>query len=226
MSIVEWKKDESAAIITMNTSENRHNLNYMIAMLTAFDEIIKDETISSVVIASSDKKNWCLGIDVDWMMEMRSKNDEKSLKEFSKKMNEFFKTILLYPMPVIAAINGHAFGNGSVLACACDFRFMKSDRGFFCFPEVDLSIPFMPAMIAFIQRAIPYYKFQELAFTGKRVGAKELEDHHVLVKACENEETLMRDAIAYAKTFNKKRDIFGELKKRMHKHIIEIIDQG
>jgi len=59
-------------------------------------------------------------------------------------MNDLFKKLLLYPMPVIAAINGHAFGNGALLSCTCDFRFMRSDKGFFCFPEVDVSIPSFP----------------------------------------------------------------------------------
>lgn len=41
------------------------------------------------------------------------------------------------PLPVIVAIDGHAFGNGSIICCTRDFRFMRSDRGFFGFPEVD-----------------------------------------------------------------------------------------
>ncbi|MCX5821395.1 MAG: enoyl-CoA hydratase/isomerase family protein, partial [Deltaproteobacteria bacterium] len=125
----------------------------------------------------------------------------------------------------IAAINGHAFGDGTIMACACDFRFMKADRGFFCFPEIDINIPFLPGMLAIVRKAIPYYKLEELAFSGKRTGAAELEAHHVIIKACDNEEVLMREALAFAKTFNKKRPIFGEMKKRMHGSIIEIMEK-
>jgi len=56
MSIIEWKKDESVAIMTMNNGENRHNPDFIKAILMAFDEIENDETISSVIITSSDKK--------------------------------------------------------------------------------------------------------------------------------------------------------------------------
>ena len=45
------------------------------------------------------------------------------------------------------------------------------------------------------------------------------------MKACENEESLMREALAFAKTYNKKRPIFGEMKKRMHRSIIEIMEK-
>jgi enoyl-CoA hydratase/carnithine racemase len=140
-------------------------------------------------------------------------------------MNEVFKALLLFPVPVIAAINGHAYGNGAIISCACDFRFMKSDRGFFCFPEIDLGIPFLPGMIEFVKKAFPYYKFQEMAFTGRRVTAAELESHHVIEKACTDQDELMKEAVAFAKSFKKKRGIFGEMKKRIHKRIIQVIDE-
>jgi enoyl-CoA hydratase/carnithine racemase len=153
------------------------------------------------------------------------KKDFDGIRAFMYGLNRIFTRILLYPMPVIAAINGHAFGDGTIMACACDFRFMKSDRGYFCFPEIDISIPFLPGMLAIVQKAIPYYKMEELVFSGKRTGAAELEAHHVIVKACENESALMAEAIAFAKTFRKKRPIFGEMKKRLHGKIIEIMEK-
>jgi enoyl-CoA hydratase/carnithine racemase len=152
-------------------------------------------------------------------------HDHQGIRDFMYGLNRIFKRILLYPMPVIAAINGHAFGGGTILACACDFRFMKSDRGFFCFPEIDISIPFLPGMLAVIEKAIPYYKMEELVFTGKKTGAAELATHHVIVKACDNEESLMRAAIDFAKTFTKKRPIFGEMKRRLHGRIVEVMEK-
>ena len=38
-----------------------------------------------------------------------------------------------------------------MLAMAHDWRLMRNDRGFFCFPEVDIQIPFTPGMAALIQ---------------------------------------------------------------------------
>lgn len=225
MSVIEWKKVETVGVITMNNGENRHNPDFIRAILTAFDEIEANPGISSVVIASSDPKNWSQGIDLAWMMDAMARNDLPAIREFMYGLNRIFRRILLYPMPVIAAINGHAFGDGTIMACACDFRFMKADRGFFCFPEIDINIPFLPGMMAVVRKAMPGYKFQELVLSGKRAGAAELEAHHVILKACDNEEVLMREALAFAKTFNKKRPIFGEMKKRMYGYIIEIMEK-
>jgi hypothetical protein len=44
------------------------------------------------------------------------------------------------------------------------------------------------------------------------------------VKACANQEELMSSAIAFAKTFQKKRTIFGELKRRLYADIIKVLD--
>ncbi len=225
MASIEWEKRETVGIITMNGGENRQNPDYVRAILTVFDEIEKDPEISSVIITSSDRKNWSLGIDVQWMAEAMAKKDYPAIREFMYGMNRVYRRILLYPLPVIAAINGHAFGGGTILACACDFRFMKSDRGFFCFPEIDISIPFLPGMLSIVRKAIPYYKLEELVLTGKRTVAAELEAHHIIVKTCENEEALMQEAMTFAKTFNKKRPIFAEMKKRLHGRIIDTMEK-
>ena len=74
---------------------------------------------------------------------MVQSNDVAKAKDFFYLLNRLFKRIATYPLITIAAISGHAFAGGAILCCAFDFRFMRSDRGFFCFPEVDLGIPFL-----------------------------------------------------------------------------------
>lgn len=224
MAVIEWEKDESVALINMCNGANRQNMEFVAQMNQCFDEIMEDKEIFSIILTSTDKKNFSQGIDLEWLTQKMNEKDFNSIKSFLHGINGIFKRILLMPVPVIAAINGHAFGNGAMLACTCDFRFMKKDRGFFCFPEVNISIPFLPGMIEFVRKAIPEYKFNEMILSGKRVGAQELRDNHVIVKACENEEELLHDTFVFARTFMKKREIFGELKKRMHKDILQVME--
>jgi enoyl-CoA hydratase/carnithine racemase len=225
MSILNWRKEDSVAIITMTNGENRNNPDFVATILNVLDEIEKDETISSVIITSSDDKNWSQGIDLQWIMTAYGNKDFQAIKDFMYGLNKIYMRVLLYPVPVIAALNGHAFGAGTILACACDFRFMRSDRGFFCFPEIDINIPFLPGMQAIIRKAFPYYKLEEAVLTGKRYGAIELEAHHVITKASDNIEALMSDTLAFAKTLNKKRPIFGEMKRRFNKRLIDAIEK-
>ncbi len=172
MALVEWKKDETVAVLTMTAGENRHNLDFANEMLKNLNEIIEDNTVTSIVLTSSDEKNFCQGVDVQWLLGRFGEKDFQAIKDFMYRMNDVFRFFLLCPVPVIAAINGHAFGNGAILSCACDFRFMRSDRGYFCFPEVDLGIPFLPGMIAWVRKAIPQHAFHEWKYTGGGSGRR------------------------------------------------------
>lgn len=46
MAVVEWKKDESVAVVVMNNTENRHNPDFAAGMLQVFDEIEKETSQS------------------------------------------------------------------------------------------------------------------------------------------------------------------------------------
>jgi enoyl-CoA hydratase/carnithine racemase len=224
MALITLEKNDGIAFVTMCSEGNRHNLDFSKEMNLILDQVAVDPSVSSMILASSDPKNFSLGIDVDWIGKKFQDQAFDEIKEFMFNMNSVFKKLLLLPVPAIAAISGHAFGNGAIISCACDFRFMRSDRGFFCFPEVDLGIPFLPGMLAFVKKAIPRYKFNEMYLTGKRTGAPELFEHHVIEKACADTEELMMDTVAFAKTFAKKKGIFGEMKKRLHKDVVAVLD--
>jgi enoyl-CoA hydratase/carnithine racemase len=78
--------------------------------------------------------------------------------------------ILTVPVPTAAAVVGHAFGAGAMLALAHDFRVMRADRGYFCFPEVDIRIPFTPGMAALIQAKLTPQAAVASMTTGRRFG--------------------------------------------------------
>ena len=224
MSLVQWENRNGVAVLEMCNDTNQQNFEFAKAMDNALDEIIEDKTVNALILTSTNEKIFSTGVDVNWVMTKFGDSEFDAIKDFLNMMNSVFRKILLYPVPVIAAINGHAFGNGAILSCACDFRFMRSDRGYFCFPEVDLGILFAPSMIAFVKKAIPQYKFNEMYLSGRRVGAPELEEHKVIEKACASVEELMAEAMAYAKTFTKKRGMFTAHKERTNQYIIDIMD--
>lgn len=225
MAVVEWEKTANIAIVKMVNNENRQNLVFATDLNAAIDEVIDDPDVTAMLLASTSPKHWSLGVDVEWLLTQFNDKAFDAVKQFMYGMNDVFKKLLSLPFPAIAAINGHAFGNGAILSCACDFRFMREDRGYFCFPEVDLGIPFLPGMVEMVKKAIPAYKLNELKLTGKRAGAAELENAHVIEKACPDVDALNEEAMAFAGLFSKKRGIFSEHKKRMYRHIIEAMDQ-
>jgi enoyl-CoA hydratase/carnithine racemase len=225
MAVVTWRKQDRIAVVEMCSGPNRMNRVFSDDMNLCLDQVRQDADVRAMVLTSTDEKNFSQGIDVEWIGKKLQARENDTVMAFMYGMNNIFKRLLLFPVPVIAAINGHAFGNGAILSCACDFRFMKKDRGFFCFPEVDVGIPFLPGMIAFVRKAVPEYFFNRMILSGQRMTAQDLEAAHVIVKACDNQDMLMQEALAYAAAFDKKQGIFLELKQRMHKDLIRTIDE-
>ncbi len=224
MPSIEHRMDNHVAVITLNDGENRFNPPFLQALLDVLEEVERHSDANALVITSAHEKIFSNGIDLDWLMPFVQRGDIGTAKGFFYLMNRLFKRLLLYPMPTIAAISGHAFAGGAIMACACDFRFMRSDRGFFCFPEVDLGIPFLPGMIALLQKAIPLQTFNELQLTGKRFTAKDCEERQIVLKACPRED-LMKVTMKFAERLNKRRGIIAEMKRRTHGETGRVIDE-
>ena len=224
MARVEYTLDERVALVVMNDDENRFNPDFLSAFLGVMDEIEQQTDALTVVVKSAHPKIWSNGIDLDWLGPVVMSGDTATPKAFLYQLNEVFKRLLTCPMLTVAAITGHAFAGGAILSCAFDFRYMRSDRGFFCFPEVDISIPFLPGMIALSEKAIPKQKFDEIKLTGARLTADECAAAG-FVRGAVHIDTLMDEVMAFAKGLNKQRPIIGEMKARLARNILKVMEE-
>jgi len=223
MTQVEYAVDAHVATITLKDGENRFNPDFLNAYLGVLDEIERATEATTLVVTSSHEKIFSNGIDLEWLVPVIQGNDIARAKDFFYLLNRMFKRIATYPLVTVAAISGHAFAGGAIMCCAFDFRFMRSDRGFFCFPEVDLGIPFLPGMNALLKKAMPMYMVEYMEYTGSRLTADQCVEHHIVHKACPVE-TLMSETMAFAKTVNKRRPVVTEMKKRLNQSIVQAID--
>lgn len=221
--LLDYIIDEKVAIITMNSGENRFNPDFLAAFLDILDKVEQATNAQTIIIKSAHEKIFSNGLDLDWLVPTLKEQKLEDVKKFFYTLNKLFIRIITYPMITIAAITGHAFAAGAIFSCAFDFRFMRSDRGFFCLPEVDLGIPFLPGMIALLNKGIPSYKFEELAYTGCRLTAVDCEKHHIITKACPLDE-LLKETLGFAKGLNKQRPTVAEIKKRMNNKIVHALE--
>ena len=225
MENFEYELDEHVAVLTMNCGENRFNFPFFEGFLEILDDIEHHTEAKVLVVKASDEKIWCNGIDLGWLGPAVSEEGPELMNKFLAEMYGFMKRVLTYPMLTVAAITGHAFAGGAFLSFAHDFRFMRSDRGWLCMPEVDINIPLGPVFIALSRRAVPAYKFEEMQFTGVRLTAQECVEHHIVTKAAHMDD-LMDEVLAFARTLNKGREMIRKMKLETHKEIVTIIDES
>jgi enoyl-CoA hydratase/carnithine racemase len=130
-------------------------------------------------------------------------------------------------VPAVAAVQGHAFAAGAMLALAHDWRVMRADRGYFCLPEVDIMIPFTPGMDALIRSKVSPSTAVDAMTTGRRYGGVDALAAG-LVTAVAGETDVVPSAMDLVQPLaGKDPKTLGTIKARMFASVVEALgDRG
>lgn len=209
-------------LLTMNQAdENRFNADFTKEIRDALATLEADNAVRALVLTGGNEKFFSNGLDLNWMI----KQKPDALEAFLIDVSLLLKDTALFGKPLIGAINGHAFGLGCIWSSGFDFRLMREDRGWACFPEMDINIPFLPGMIAICEHGLGTTVFREMAYSAKRYSGPDA------VKVGWAREALPKDrlldqAIELAHFMAKKQQpAFGLTKKRWAERVATIIDQ-
>ncbi|RGB32645.1 ClpP/crotonase-like domain-containing protein [Rhizophagus diaphanus] len=201
-------------ILTMKTGENRFNTKFIEALFGALDEIEKvreqEDGEPAALITTGEGKFFSNGLDLEHAITTPGFFDNYYLKLLTR--------ILTFPIPTVAAINGHAFAGGFMLALAHDYRVMRNDRGYLCMNEVDIPSPLHPGMAAIVRIKMTPKTYRDCILQAHRFAAKEaLEKELVDVLASESE--LLGKAKELGLKWSGKAKagaIYGSLKQEMY----------
>ena len=131
-------------------------------------------------------------------------------------MHALFAKVLVLPVPTVAAVQGHAYAAGAMIALAHDQRVMRSDRGYFCLPEVDIRIPFTDGMTALITSKLAQPTVHEAMTTGARYGGEQAAAKGI-VDAAVTEEAVLGEAVARAVALaGKHGETLGTIKRGLY----------
>jgi enoyl-CoA hydratase/carnithine racemase len=155
--------EEKIAILDLGADENRFSPVFLDEIDAHLDEAIGAG--AQGLVTTGGGKFYTNGLDLDWLAAHGAQT-----QWYVGRVQSMLARILTLPVPTAAAVVGHAFGAGAMLALAHDFRVMRADRGYFCLPEVDIRIPFTPGMAALIQAKLTPQAAVASMTTGRRFG--------------------------------------------------------
>lgn len=105
---------------------------------------------------------------------------EKAIEDpnfFDTHLNNLYEKLLTFPIPTVAAINGHAFAAGFGLACAHDYRVMNAKRGYLCMNEIDFGAPLPHGLQqALASKIADQRTMRKIVLEGHRFSAQEAFD--------------------------------------------------
>ncbi len=121
--------DDGVLLVTIDRAEKRNplSLGVLDSIRRIFTEAADDLLIHVAVVTGAGSKAFASGGDLAELSGYRSRDDAEA---FSRHGKAALDAVRLFPVPVIARLNGVAFGGGAELALACDLRFASSSTQF------------------------------------------------------------------------------------------------
>jgi len=189
------EEESNVVILTLNNPERRNPLTEetKTEMIAALKDIGNNASQRSLVITGKGKA-FCAGGDLKKIGKIPT---EKEIRQIMGKSQELLKSLMGLEKPVIAAVNGDAYGMGCNLALASDFV-LASHQARFCEVFIKLGITPDFGALYMLPRLVGLWKSKELAYLGRVVEAKEAERIGLITRALPPHE-LMAEAMALAK---------------------------
>lgn len=210
-------RDGDVFILNLGDDENRFHPDWLAAVSAHIDEVVAAPAPRALVTTATGKF-WSNGLDLDWL----GQNPDQ-VNDYVVQVHDLFAKVLGASVATVAAIQGHCFAAGAMLALAHDWRVMRADRGFFCLPEADINIPFTHGMNALIRSKLTPSAATNAMVSARRFGGEDAAAE-LIVDAAVPEEAVLSEAVSRAAAqAAKDGTTLGTIKQRMYERELEAL---
>jgi enoyl-CoA hydratase len=181
------EKEKRTLLIKINRPEVLNALrgDTFLELEQALTEFSDDDDLRVMIITGAGDRAFSAGGDINALLKMNS-GDAASFAAMTHRILDKMESI---PKPIIAAVNGYAFGAGCDLAVACDIV-IASEKAMFGEPPAGLGITTPFGGTQRLPRIIGPKRAKELFFTGEGIGAEEAFRSGFVNKVVKHEELL------------------------------------
>ena len=140
--LIKYEKRGSIALLTLNRPEKLNALGYATndRLLELLDGIEEDPTVRAVVLTGAGDRAFSAGGDIHEFTESVKAGVDIAVRDFCKRGQTMTARLESFPKPIIAAVNGIAFGGGCEITEAVHLA-VASEEALFAKPEIKIGIP-------------------------------------------------------------------------------------
>lgn len=183
---------DGVALITLDRPPvNALDLGVLEELQLVLDEQIAGEARAIVLTARG--RCFCAGIDT----KLVAVYDAAQRRATVAGLNRVVHTLYTAPVPVVAALNGHALGGGVVLPLACDRRLIASGEISVGLTEVQAGVPYPAAAMHIVRAELRPAVARELCLTARVLSPQEALALEVVDRVCAPD-ALVAQAVAHA----------------------------
>jgi len=164
--------DDGVAVLTLNRPEKKNALSIALReeVVALLGRMAGDETLKALIIAGSGG-SFSAGFDLREF----AVTDPGHTERLWQSSDLFHHAVYRFPLPVIAAVDGIAYGGGFDLAILCDLR-IATHRATFAHPES----AFGPVVYGPLHDLVGGAIARELVLTGREIDAREALRLHIV----------------------------------------------
>jgi enoyl-CoA hydratase/carnithine racemase len=203
------RREQDLFVLDLGEGHNRFNDEFVSSLEACLDEV--EAAAPCALVTTARGKVFSNGLDLEWLA-----TQGDAAIDFLGRVHEMFARVLEIGVPTVAAMQGHTYAAGAMLALAHDQRVMRADRGWFCLPEVDMGIAFTPGMTGLLASRLPSGAVHEAIVLGRRYGGLEAAEAGIVNEAVGEDEVLSRACERAAALSGKPPETMRTIKQRLY----------
>ena len=164
MEHIQSERDGNLSILTLSRGKaNALNFALVEELCGAVAAAAADDSVRGLVLASNRPRFFSSGFDIREVFGY----DREGMSAFFGRFIDLYEGLYHCPKPVVAALSGHTFAGGAILAIACDFRIMAEGDFGFAMNEINLGLALSPTMRSMLMNAAGLVPAREIMLFGE-----------------------------------------------------------
>lgn len=140
--LITYEKQGDIALLTLNRPEKLNALSYatndhLMSLLSGIED---DPKIRAVILTGAGDRAFSAGADIHEFSKSVTAGVDIAVRDFCKRGQVMTARLEAFPKPIIAAVNGIAFGGGCEITEAVHLA-VASEKALFAKPEINIGIP-------------------------------------------------------------------------------------